>query len=70
VRARAVNRAIERRGGVHVRTAGSHRWYRAVSTDGRTLGTAVPQHPGDIKPGTLRKIERELEPAFGKGWLR
>jgi predicted RNA binding protein YcfA (HicA-like mRNA interferase family) len=69
LRAREVNRAIERRGGVNTRTRGSHRWYQAVTDDGIKVATAVPQHPGDIKTGTLRKIERELEPAFGKGWL-
>lgn len=69
MRAREVNRRIERLGGVHVRTTGSHRWYRATTGEGRTIGTAVPQHPGDVRPGTLRKIEKELEPAFGKGWL-
>ena len=26
--------------------------------------------PGDIKPGTLRGIERDLEPCLGLGWLR
>jgi predicted RNA binding protein YcfA (HicA-like mRNA interferase family) len=30
----------------------------------------VPIHPGDLAKGTLRKIERDLEPAFGKRWLR
>lgn len=29
----------------------------------------VPNHPGkDIPPGTLRNIEKQLEPALGKGW--
>jgi hypothetical protein len=35
-----------------------------------TVVTTVPQHAGDIRDGTLRAIERDLEPAFGKGWLR
>lgn len=30
----------------------------------------VAQHIGDIPAGTLRAIERDLEVAFGKGWLR
>jgi len=30
----------------------------------------VAQHTGDIPVGALRAIERDLEPAFGKGWLR
>jgi hypothetical protein len=32
--------------------------------------TTIAQHPGDIRPGTLRAIERDLEPVFGKGWLK
>ena len=32
--------------------------------------TTVPQHAGDIPAGTLRAIERDLEVALGKGWLR
>lgn len=33
-------------------------------------GTTIAVHSGDIPVGTLRKIERDLEPCFGKGWLR
>jgi predicted RNA binding protein YcfA (HicA-like mRNA interferase family) len=33
--------------------------------------TTVPVHRGeDLPPGTLRAIERDLEPCLGKGWLR
>ncbi len=33
--------------------------------------TTVPVHTGeDIGPGLLRRIERDLEPCFGKGWLK
>jgi hypothetical protein len=33
--------------------------------------TVVPVHQGeDIKKGTLRSIERDLEPVLGKGWLK
>jgi hypothetical protein len=32
--------------------------------------TTIAQHAGDIRPGTLRAIEWDLEPVFGKGWLR
>ena len=74
VRAREVNRRIERQGGVMVCQVGSHRRYVATRTDaaGRetTVATTVPQHSGDIPAGTLRAIERDLEPAFGAGWLR
>ena len=73
VRAREVNREIERRGGHVVRQLGSHRRYRVdytrpEGTEGR-VDTTVAQHPGDISRGTPRAIERDLEPALGKGWL-
>jgi predicted RNA binding protein YcfA (HicA-like mRNA interferase family) len=56
-----------------VRQVGSHRRYVATYTDaGReaTVATTVPQHAGDIPAGTLCAIERDLEPALGKRWLR
>ncbi len=61
---REVTRIIERNGGVLLRQRGSHRQYEARAT--RADGTEVT---GDIRPGTLHAIERDLEPAFGKGWL-
>jgi predicted RNA binding protein YcfA (HicA-like mRNA interferase family) len=64
-----VNRLIERLGGVYVGTTGSHRRY-VVPYDGGRVRTHVPIHPGDIPAGTLRKIERDLEPALGRGWLK
>jgi predicted RNA binding protein YcfA (HicA-like mRNA interferase family) len=74
MRAREVNRAIERAGGFKVRQVGSHRRYRATYTDesGREARaeTVVAQHPGDIPNGTLARIEADMAPAFGKGWLR
>lgn len=69
VKAREVNRAIERRGGYMVRQVGSHRRYEAVSGDVKRQ-TIVSQHPGDIPAGTLRKIEKDMEPVFGEDWLR
>lgn len=63
-----MNRKIEANGGEHVRTVGSHRRYR-VTVGAVTASTAVPQHPGDIPTGTLRKIERDLAPALGRKWL-
>jgi predicted RNA binding protein YcfA (HicA-like mRNA interferase family) len=74
MRAREVNRRIERLGGIMVRQVGSHRRYVASYTDaaGRqaTVTTTVAQHAGDIPAGTLRAIERDLGPAFGERWLR
>jgi predicted RNA binding protein YcfA (HicA-like mRNA interferase family) len=74
VKAREVDRRIEKLGGYVIRTRGSHRYYEAakVLPDGTTVKalTSVAQHPGDVPTGTLAKIERDLEPVFGKGWLR
>jgi predicted RNA binding protein YcfA (HicA-like mRNA interferase family) len=74
VKARDVNRRIERLGGKAVRQVGSHRRYAVVyvgsdGRDGRAF-TTVPQHAGDVPAGTIRAIERDLESAFGAGWLR
>jgi predicted RNA binding protein YcfA (HicA-like mRNA interferase family) len=71
---REVMRIIERNGAVLLRQRGSHRQYEAriMKADGTELivRTTIAQHSGDIRPGTLRAIERDLEPVFGKGWLR
>jgi len=69
VKAREVNARIERAGGQQVAQRGSHRKYLAVVA-GVTARTTVLQHTGDIPIGTLRAIERDLEPVFGKRWLR
>lgn len=59
-------KAIKARGGIVVRQRGSHVRMRA----GKCF-TTVPVHAGrDLPPGTLRAIERDLEPCLGKGWLR
>ncbi|MGH3932436.1 MAG: type II toxin-antitoxin system HicA family toxin [Pseudonocardiaceae bacterium] len=74
MKAREVNRRIERLGGVVARQTGSHRRYVVTYTnrtgDEVKAFTIVAQHTGDIPAGTLRAIERDLEVAFGKGWLR
>ncbi len=74
MKAREVNRKIERLDGVMIRQVGSHRRYVVAFTDGTgteaKAATTVPQHAGDIPIGTLRAIERDLEAALGKGWLR
>lgn len=64
-----MNRRIERLGGVAVRQRGSHLRYRATA-GGVTVSTTVPQHTGDLPVGTLAGIEKDMEPVFGKGWLR
>lgn len=74
VKAREVNRRIERLGGQMARQVGSHRRYMVTYTDvggqPAKVSTTVAQHPGDLPTGTLRAIERDLEPAFGPNWLR
>lgn len=69
-----MNRRIERAGGTMTRQVGSHRRYVVTYVDSATgeerrVATTVAQHTGDIPTGTLRAIERDLEPAYGKGWL-
>lgn len=50
-----------------VRQKGSH--VRFVSPCGK-CHTTVPLHGNrDIATGTLRAIERDMEPCLGKGWL-
>jgi predicted RNA binding protein YcfA (HicA-like mRNA interferase family) len=57
-----------------VRQVGSHRRYVVTYTSAAgiemTVATTVAQHAGDVPAGTLRAIERDLEPGLGKGWLR
>ena len=69
-----MNRRIERMGGKMIRQVGSHRRYMVTYTDANgkeaTVATTVAQHRGDVPAGTLRAIERDLEPALAKGWLR
>jgi predicted RNA binding protein YcfA (HicA-like mRNA interferase family) len=70
VTAREVIQRIERLGGVYAGAQGSHRKYVVRYGDRGRATTFVPVHPGDVPKGTLRKIERELEPALGERWLR
>jgi predicted RNA binding protein YcfA (HicA-like mRNA interferase family) len=72
--ARQVVRRIEELGGYHVRMRGSHATYVAErrNAEGAVLTTAraqVPIHSGDVAPGTLRSIQRQLAPVFGERWL-
>lgn len=62
---REVLRVLRRLGCEEVRQRGSH-----VRVRCRTCQTTVPVHAGrDLPPGTLKAIERDLEPCLGKGWL-
>ena len=67
--AREVNRRIERLGGVVARQKASHRIYKARYGSNGTIQAVVAQHSGDMPLGTLRSIEKAMEPAFGNGLL-
>jgi len=72
--AREVVRRIESLGGYRLRTRGSHAMFEAVLRDERgepavTARAVVPMHAGDVAPGTLRAIQRQLQPVFREGWL-
>jgi predicted RNA binding protein YcfA (HicA-like mRNA interferase family) len=59
-------RLLRSKGCVQLRQKGSH-----VRVQCGTCFTTVPVHAGkDLPPGTLRSIERDLEPCLGKGWLK
>ena len=63
---RQVLRRLSEFGCEVVRQKGSHVRIRC----GRCQ-TTVPVHRGaDLPPGTLRAIERDLEPCLGTKWLR
>jgi predicted RNA binding protein YcfA (HicA-like mRNA interferase family) len=65
MKARELLRIIKSLGGEEVRQKGSH-----IIVQVGACTTVVPAHAGeDLKPGTLRAIERQLEPCLGKGWL-
>jgi predicted RNA binding protein YcfA (HicA-like mRNA interferase family) len=70
MKSRDVMKRIQKLGGVHVRTTGSHYRYDAPIPGGGTAHTSVQLHAGDIPIGTLLAIQRDMEAAFGKGWLR
>ena len=64
--ARDVLDRIRALGGEVVRRKGSHVRVRYGS-----CFTTVPDHGSrDLPRGTLRAIERDLEPEFGSAWLR
>ena len=65
MKARELRRLLRLLGCVEVRQKGSHLLVRCGENT-----SVIPVHKGeDIKPGTLRAIERQLAPCLGKGWL-
>lgn len=71
MKAREVVDRIEDLGGRFVRQRGSHLMYN-FTRDGQVIAqTTVPDHgASDLGKGLLSKIQRDMEPAFGKGWLK
>lgn len=64
--AKELRRILKRLGCVEVRQNGSHLIVRCGNCP-----ATVPVHAGeDIGKGLLRKIEKQLEPCLGKGWLK
>jgi len=63
---RELLRRLRLLGCVEVRRRGSH-----VRVRCGLCTTTVPVHAWhDLPPGTLRQIERDLEPCLGNRWLR
>jgi predicted RNA binding protein YcfA (HicA-like mRNA interferase family) len=64
--ARDLRRIPRSLGSIETRQRGSH-----VRIECGKCVTTMPVHAGeDIGPGLLRRIERDLEPCLGKGWLK
>ena len=62
----ALLKILRKLGCTETRQKGSH-----VRVECGTCVTTVPVHAGDTLPaGTLSKIQRDLAPCLGKGWLR
>jgi predicted RNA binding protein YcfA (HicA-like mRNA interferase family) len=65
MKSRELRRILKSFGCVEVRQRGSHLVIRCSKCT-----TVVPVHAGeDLKPSTLRSIEKQLEACLGKGWL-
>ena len=64
--AKDLRRILRSFGCIEIRQRGSH-----IRIECGQCVTTVPVHAGeDIGPGLLRRIERDLEPCLGKGWLK
>ncbi len=62
--------SAQRSAAVLVRTRGIHEQWSHTTEDGMTYRTTLANHSGDVPTGTLVAIERDMEPAFGRRWLR
>lgn len=71
---REIIRRIEASGGYRIRVRGSHATYEVARRNERgevfvRARAQVPIHGGDVPPGTVRAIQRQLSPVLGEGWL-
>jgi predicted RNA binding protein YcfA (HicA-like mRNA interferase family) len=66
MKAKELLRILRKKGCIEARQESSHIIVRCGACQ-----TTVAVHAGkDIPKGTLRAIERNLEPCLGKGWLK
>lgn len=66
MKAKELRRILAAKSCVEVRQKGSH-----LRVECGSCVTTIPVHSGEeLGPGLLRRIERDLEPCLGKGWLR
>ncbi len=71
MKAREIRQELMSRGCTETMTKGSHRRYENPTCPDRTCKTTVPFHKGeDVKKGTVKGIEDDMEHCFGAGWLR
>jgi predicted RNA binding protein YcfA (HicA-like mRNA interferase family) len=64
VTARVLIGKLREHGCHSVRQSGSHQIWRCGNCQ-----TVVPVHAGDLTPGMLRSIVRDLAPCLGANWL-
>lgn len=63
--ARELRKILKAHGCVELRQKGSHLFVQC----GKCTTVVVVKKGEDLRTGTLRAIERQLEPCLGKGWL-
>jgi predicted RNA binding protein YcfA (HicA-like mRNA interferase family) len=66
MKAKDLRRILASKGCVEIRQKGSH-----LRVECGSCVTTIPVHAGeDLGSGLLRRIERDLEPCLGRGWLK
>jgi predicted RNA binding protein YcfA (HicA-like mRNA interferase family) len=66
VKARELRAILKALGCLELRQRGSH-----LVVQCGTCTTTIPVHAGtDLVLGTLRAVEKQLEPCLGKAWLK